>query len=88
MDSVNYYAETTDSQSAEQNLTHRLADVPDAAQGQAQSCPLCRTLNHSLSRECFNCGWQGCSASSAAVTTRSPRPLLQAWLAFFRRLLA
>jgi len=71
MDIINY-AETPPDQAAEQNLSHRLADMPNAPQGQAKSCPLCRTLNHLLSRECFNCGWSGAFCSSDASASHEP----------------
>jgi hypothetical protein len=41
------------------NSTHETAELPPPAKHGAKSCPLCHTLNHPQSRECFNCGWRG-----------------------------
>ena len=48
-------------------LENHSAGLPLTAECRTKSCPLCCTLNHSLSLECFNCGWRGvfCSAEAA-----------------------
>ena len=84
MDIVNYPAAPEN-----QIAAHQTADPPNAAGDRAKSCPLCGTLNHSLSRECFNCGWRGafCGIEAARpgpfglapllVKARSPRRSLR-----------
>ena len=75
-------AETPNGQTADlQNLTHRTADVP---RGQAKPCLLCCTLNHPLSRECFNCGWRGSVSLRTAAAPGGPQRLFQTWHGFFR----
>lgn len=63
MDIVNYPDRPESQIAADQT-----ADPPEAAVDRTKSCPLCCTRNHSLSRECFNCGWRGafCGAEAAA----------------------
>ncbi len=67
MDIVNYL-KTPDSQIA----ANQTADPPNAAWDWTKSCPLCCTLNHSLSRECFNCGWRGVFCVAGASADHDP----------------
>ena len=57
---------------------HQTADPPDTARNWTKSCPLCATANHSMSRECFNCGWRGvfCGTEAAGRAPFVQAPLL------------
>jgi len=41
------------------NRDHRTESPPTPVERRTNLCPLCSTLNHLLSQECFNCGWRG-----------------------------
>ena len=43
-----------------------------SAEYRVKFCSLCRTANHLLSRECFNCGWRGEFSSDSSGSPANP----------------
>ena len=73
------------------NQDHRTAISLAAAESRANLCPLCSTLNHLLSRECFNCGWHGAfpggdaNIRPAELRVHSATHLLSLWWQHLKR---
>ena len=59
-------------------ITSIIASPSQSAEHQAKLCPMCGTLNHIRSRECFNCAWRGAFLDGAAALLQAR--LLQAEL--------
>lgn len=59
-------------------ITSIIASPSQSAEHQAKLCPMCGTLNHIRSRECFNCAWRGAFFDGAAALLQAK--LLQAEL--------
>ncbi len=59
-------------------ITSIIASPSPSAEHQAKLCPMCGTLNHRQSRECFNCAWRGAFLDGTAALLQAK--LLQAEL--------